>query len=72
MFNGYRITRKDIINYLLSIFDKEGLCELFNMLYNRNIDIKKYSLKEYAKDLKANKNLDFKEVDNSAENKNFK
>ena len=67
MFNGYRITRKDIINYLLSIFDKEGLCELFNMLYNRNIDIKKYSLKEYAKDLKANKNLDFKEVDNSAE-----
>lgn len=69
MFKGYRITKKDIINYLLSIFDKEGLCKLFNMLYNKKIDTKKYSLKEYAQDLKSNKNLDFKEIDDYAETK---
>lgn len=62
-FFNYRISNEELCEYLLRVYDQEGLNNLLQFLYKRNLDTTKYSLINYAKDSKFSKDLDKKNID---------
>ena len=60
-FFNYRISNEELCEYLLRVYDQEGLNNLLQFLYKRNLDTTKYSLINYAKRFKILKRFRQKE-----------